>query len=186
MKFLIVYEIYLLYVSNWGRPAFRALKVLVGSRLELHLLTAPLSPKKNLIIEYNDPYYADSTGISAEGDTLSFDIAIYTTGVDSFEVNLLNSAEDPTSLYYYESAGSETVDFETNCSFTLADYDLKDLFGLEFVLTSVAYDDIADTVDAQFTVSNVQTTSAVPLPASFLLLGSGLIWLKRQHRKSMG
>ena len=134
---------------------------------------------------YNDPYYADGTGISAEGQTLSFDISIYTTGYDSFEINLLTSAEDPISLYYYESSGLETVDFKTSCSFSLADYDLDGLFGLEFVTASVAYGDITDTTDAQFTISNVQTASAVPLPASFVLLGTGLVWLTRRPRKAI-
>lgn len=134
---------------------------------------------------YNDPYCDDGPGISAEGETLSFDISIYTTGYDSFEINLLTSAEDPISLYYYESSGLETIDFDTSCSFSLADYDLDGLFGLEFVLTSVAYDDITDTADAQFTISNVQTTSAVPLPTSFVLLGTGLVWLTRRQRKTM-
>ncbi|WP_321491396.1 PEP-CTERM sorting domain-containing protein [uncultured Desulfobacter sp.] len=131
---------------------------------------------------YNDPYYSDSTGISAADELLSFDISLYTTGYDSFEINLLTE-EDSISLYYYENSSSGIVDFEASCSFDLSDYNLDDIFGLEFVLTSVDYGGITDTVDASFTISNVQTNSPVPEPASFFLLGSGLLWLARRQRK---
>ena len=130
---------------------------------------------------YNDPYYGD-TGITATGSQLSFDIAIFTTGFDSFEINLLTE-EDQISLYYYESDGSGTVDFQTSLLFNLGDYGTDDIFGLEFVLTSVSYEGTTDTVDAQFTVSNVQTMNPVPSPSAIILFGSGLICLARRQRK---
>ena len=130
---------------------------------------------------YNDPYYGD-TGITAAGSQLSFDIAIFTTGVDSFEINLL-TADDQISLYYYESDGSGKVDFQNSFSFILGDYGIDDIFGLEFVLTSVSCGFITDTADAQFTVSNVQTVNPVPSPSAIILLGAGLICLTRRQRR---
>jgi len=129
----------------------------------------------------NDPSFGD-TGVFIPNNvsTLSFDYDFFTSGSDSFEVNLIDSS-DGSSLfsYLFDSSLSGIGNFvENDVSIDLVSIgSLNSLIGLEFTLFS----NIGDTnFDSRLNISDVRlnpAASTVPTPPTVILFLLGLgIW----------
>jgi len=137
----------------------------------------------------NDPSFGD-TGvfISSNVSTLSFDYDFFTSGSDSFEVNLLDST-DGSSLFSFlfdsSSAGTGSS-IENDVTIDLIGLGIiNSLIGLEFNLFSNIGD---SSFDSTLNISDVRlnpAVSTVPTPPAviLLLLGLGAWFSQRKYFK---
>ncbi len=137
----------------------------------------------------NDPSFGDS-GIFILGNisTLSFDYDFFTSGSDSFEVNLLDSI-DGSSLFSFlfdSSIAGTGSSIGNDVSIDLTGLGvLNGPIGLEFNLFSNIND---SSFDSTLNISDVRlntATSTVPAPPTFILLVLGLsAWsFSKRHSK---